>query len=58
MKTSSHRDYEVSAFREAALDAGDAVLIAVARRLTVALRLGWKTHALASDVAIMRATEI
>lgn len=53
MKYASHRDYAVSAFRALAIDGGDSDMIACARRLTNALRTGWKA-ALPADVATMR----
>lgn len=39
---------------DAAKDNGDELVIAACRRLIVANRLGWKKHAIASDVAIVR----
>lgn len=53
IRTATYRDELVSAFRAAALDAGDVDVIAVAHRLIVALRQGWKTHAAAADIAII-----
>ena len=39
---------------EAAKDAGDEMVIAAARRLIVAFRLGFKRHADRADVALVR----
>lgn len=38
---------------DAALDAGDAAVVAAARRLVVADRLGWRRHADAADIRLV-----